>query len=395
VEERRRLRRRADSATVAGDQLLLYRPSGAIARIAVVVDQLDDAGLRTPLVEDVLDAFPNAELHAVDDRRATAAPVAGQVPAVWRASASRPRRTWGRRRVEAEPRGELGDYDLVLRLGDRRSRGFVAGTDALDLAYILDLADADADAAAPRLGPGLRDRCAMQSADRVWCGTRRLLATLRRRWNVDAELLYPPAELPAAAAPPGSPRAVLAVADGVSPAWNARLDTLARWRDDLEVVKLGAPPPRRNVGRSRIEPATPLRFAELVGRAVAVVMPPGDVFDPRAVWAAAAGVPVVTPIGSAHAETVDGLERRQPTGVLLDEPTDTALADGVAFVERHPMLFERERLRRHAERWSRHRFRQTLKALVFDSWCAHVASETTPEGRVAGAAVERAGTPAL
>jgi len=113
------------------------------------------------------------------------------------------------------------------------------------------------------------------------------------------------------------------------------------------------------------------------------------------VWAAAAGVPVVTPIGSAHAETVDGLERRQPTGVLLDEPTDTALADGVAFVERHPMLFERERLRRHAERWSRHRFRQTLKALVFDSWCAHVASETTPEGRVAGAAVERAGTPAL
>lgn len=393
MEECRRLRRRADSATVAGEELLLYRPSGAIARIAVVVDQLDDDGLRTPLVEDVLDALPNAELHAVDDRRATAATVVGQMPVVWRASASRPRRSWGRRRVEAEPRGELDDYDLVLRLGDHRSRGFVAPTDALDLAYILDLAEPDA--GAPRRGPDLRDRCAMQSADRVWCGTRRLLATLRRRWNVEAELLYPPAELPAAAAPTGPRRVVLAVADGVSPAWNARLDSLARWRDDLDVVKLGAPPPRRKVGRGRIEPATPLRFAELVGGAVAVVMPPGDVFDPRAVWAAAAGVPVITPINSAHAETVDGLERRDPTGVLLDEPTDTALADGVTFVERHPTLFERERLRRHAERWSRHRFRQTLKALVLDRWCAHVATEPAPEAHVAGAAVEWAGTPAL
>jgi hypothetical protein len=395
VEERRRLRRRADSATVAGDQLLLYRPEGTIARIAVVVDQLDDAGLRTPLVEDVLAAFPHAELHAVTDLRAAPSPIAERAPVVWNASSTRPRRSWRRRRVEPEPSGELGDYDLVLRLGDRRSRGFVARTDALDLTYILDLADPDGDGGAPRLGSGLRDRCAMRSADRVWCGTRRLLATLRRRWKVDAELLYPPAETPADVAAAGPRRVVLAVADGVSPAWNARLDTLARWRDDLDVVKLGGSRPRRDPGRCRIEPATPSRFAELVGRAVAVVMPPGDVFDPRAVWAAAAGVPVVTPISSAHAETVHGLERREPTGVLLDDSTDTALADGVAFVERHPTLFERERLRRHAERWSRHRFRQTLKALVLDAWCGHVADRTASEGHVAGTAVERAGTPAL
>jgi glycosyltransferase involved in cell wall biosynthesis len=225
----------------------------------------------------------------------------------------------------------------------------------------------------------------MQSADRVWCGTRRPLATLRRRWNVEAGLLYPPAELAGVGAPAGPRRLVLAAADAITPSWNARLDTLARWRPDLELVKHGAPAVRRRPG-SRIEPASPARFAELLPRALAVVLPPGDGFDPRAVWAAAAGVPVIAPATSAAAETVDGLETRHPTGVRLDEPTDTALADGVAFVERHPAMFAAERLRAHATRWSRTRFRQTLKALVFEAWCAHLAAD----GDAAPAAVETA-----
>jgi glycosyltransferase involved in cell wall biosynthesis len=103
-------------------------------------------------------------------------------------------------------------------------------------------------------------------------------------------------------------------------------------------------------------------------------MPPGDAFDPRAVWAAAAGVPVITPMSSAAAETVEGLERREPTGVLLDEPTDSAIADGVAFIERHPELFDAERLRAHAGRWSHLRFVRNLKSLVLDAWCGHVAA---------------------
>jgi len=377
VEERRRLRRRADSATVAGDQLRLYRPTGELARIAVVVDQLDDAGLRTPLVEDVLAAFPFGELHAAADRRAAPGAVAQRAPVVWNTRAPRPRGLWRRRRaVPATP--DLGDYDLVLRLGDRRSRGFLARTDALDLTFILGLHDGDDAAREPSLGAGLRDRCAMQSADRVWCGSRRLLATLRRRWNVEARLLYPPGELAGVGAPAEPRRLVLAAADGITPAWNARLDTLARWRPDLEVVKHGAPAGRRRPA-SRIEPASPARFAELLPHTLAVVMPPGDGFDPRAVWAAAAGVPVIAPVSSAAAETVLGLETRHPTGVLLDQPTDTALADGVAFVERHPAMFPAERLRAHAARWSRTRFRQTLKALVLEAWCAHLAAASDAE----------------
>jgi len=385
VEERRRLRRRADSATVAGDQLLLYRPTGEIARIAVVVDQLDDTGLRTPLVEDVLAAFPHGELHVVTDRRSAPGAIAHRAPVVWHPRTSRPRGLWRRRREVTRP-PDLGEYDLVLRLGDRRSRGFLARADALDLTFILGLDDADDEAHERTLGAGLRDRCAMQSADLVWCSTRRLLATLRRRWNVEAQLLYPPAELDGVPAPTGARRLVVAAADAITPAWHARLDTLARWRPDLEVVKHGLPEGRARRGRggARTEPGSPARFAELLPQALAVVMPPGDVFDPRAVWAAGAGVPVITPVSSAAAETVDGLEQRHPTGVLLDEPTDTALADGVAFVERHPGLFAPERLVAHAARWSHTRFRQTLKALVLDAWCAHVAAscDVEPEAGV-------------
>jgi hypothetical protein len=392
VEERRRLRRRADSATVAGDHLLLYRATGELARIAVVVDQLDDAGLRTPLVEDVLAAFPYGELHVATDRRTERAAVAGRPAVVWNEPAQASRGRWRRHRRETAPLPDLGHYDLVLRLGDRRSRGFLARTDALDLTYILDLGEGEGDDRDPVLAAGLRDRCAMQSADLVWCGTRRLMATLRRRWHVDAELLYPPAELAAAAAPDAPRRLVLAATDGISPAWNARLDTLARWRGgDLEVVKHGTPTRGRRQGRARLEPASPTRFAELLPHALAVVMPPGDVFDPRAVWAAAAGVPVIALSGSAHGEIVAGLEQRHPTGVLLDEPTDTALADAVAFIERHPEMFAPERLRAHAERWSHTRFRKTLKALVLDAWCVHVAATAGP-AEVPPAAVEAVDT---
>lgn len=378
MEEPVRSRRRADSATVAGDRLLLYRSSGEIARIAVVVDQLDDAGHRTPLIEDVLSAFPHGELHAAEDRRAVAGPVAGRTPTVWAPPAARARRPWSRRRASEPAAPDLGDYDVVLRIGDRRSRSFFAHPDALDLSYILAVDAADTIDGRGRIGAGLRDRCAMQSADLVWCASRRLLATLRRRWSVDAQLLYPPAELARPLARAGRRRLVIAAADGIAPAWNARLDALARWRPDLDVVKHGAPSERRRRGGPAVVPATIERFRELVADAVAVVLPPGDTFDPRAVWAAAAGVPVVTPLGGAAAELVEGLECRAPTGVLLEEASDGALADGIGFVRRHGELFEPERLRRHAQRWSRTRFRQTLKSLVLDAWCAHLATEVPP-----------------
>lgn len=388
MEERRRLRRRADSATVAGDRLLLYRPSGEIARIAVVVDQLDDGGRRTPLVEDVLSAFPHAELHVADDRRALWAPVGGRTPVVWARPTARGRGFWPRRRRVEPAAPDLGDYDLVLRIGDRRSRSFLAHPDALDLSYILAVEPDDAIDGRRRIGESLRDRCAMQSADLVWCGTRRLLATLRRRWGVDAQLLYPPAELVPAPPQGDRRRVVLAAADDISPMWNARLDTLARWRADLDVVKHGEPSPRRPRRGAAAVPATVERFRDLVAEAVAVVLPAVETFDPRAVWAAQAGVPVVTPMAGAAAELIDGLERRAPTGVLLEEATDVALADGIGFVQRHRHLFEPERLRAHAQRWSHGRFRQTLKSLVLDAWCAHVA---TAAGSIDGGAapVER------
>ncbi|MFP4270970.1 MAG: hypothetical protein ACLFTL_10445 [Alphaproteobacteria bacterium] len=375
MEERRWLRRRADSATVAGDQLRLYRPTGEIARIAVVVDQLDDAGLRTPLVEDVLAAFPYGELHAATDRRAAPGAVAHRTPVVWNPRARRCG-LWRRRTAPATP--DLGDYDVVLRLGDRRARGFLAHPDALDLTFILGLDDGDDATREPTLGAALRDRCAVQSADRVWCATQRLVATLKRRWNVEAQLLYPPVELAELGPSARRGHLVLAAADAITPSWNARLDALARWRVDLEIVKHGGPAVRRRRG-GRSGPASPARFAELLPHALAVVLPRGDGFEPRAVWAAAAGVPVITPVNGAAAETVAGLTQRHPTGVLLDEPTDTALADAIAFVERHAALFTPERLSAHAKRWSRPRFRQTLKRLVLEAWCEHVTASADAE----------------
>lgn len=367
-------RRRADSPTVAGNQLLLYRAGGEIARIAVVVDQLDDLGLRTPLVEDVLSAFPHGELHVTVDRRARSqTPVAGRVPVVWDRAAPRKRSFFGRR-LPSAPAPTLGAYDVMLRIGDRRSRGFQARTEALDLTYILALENGgnDETGAAQRFGPSLQERSALQSADVVWCSSRRLMATLRRRWHVDANLLYPPAELHGAEALPYGRQRLVAVADGISPAWQARLGALARYRPDLDIILHGTPDARGRDRRWTVVPPSPEDFRALLPEARAVIMPPSDLFDPRVIWAQEAGVPVIAPTRSAAAETIDGLERRDPTGLLLEDLTDEALLDAVSFIEHHDELFRPERLQENAARWSRQRFRGTLKSLVFDAWCKHL-----------------------
>jgi hypothetical protein len=353
---------------------LLYRPSGKLARVSVVVDQLDDFGMRVPLIEDVLAAFPYAELHVIEDRRATPGPVAGATPTVWAGPPAPSRAFWRRPRPAPPPTPELGDYDVILRMGDRRSRGFFAPAEALDLTYILAIDEEHAPAGGRKLAKSLRDRCAMHAADIVWCSSRRLLATLRRRWGVDAHLLYPPGELGTVGGATGERRLVVAVGDGIPPGWAARLDTVARWRHDLDFVHHGAPRGSRRSPRVHVVEPTPERFRALLSNALAVVLPPGELFDPRAVWAAEAGVPVIAPISSASAEVVEGLERRDPTGVLLEESTETALADALAFVQQHSALFDPDRLRTHAARWSHARFRQTLKSLVLDGWCNHVAA---------------------
>ncbi len=367
-------RRRADSPTAAGEQLVLYHMSGEAARVAVVVDELDDEGRRTPVIEDVLSALPNADVHITADRRSRAnTPVGGSLPTVWSTVADN-RRGWFRRGPLRPATPSLGAYDIVFRIGDRRSRGFQARTDALDLTYILDLEGTSNDetGAARRLGPSLQERCALSSADVVWCGSRRLLATLRQRWQVDANLLYPAAELHGAIAIPGPRRRLLVAGDGISASWQTRLAVLLRLRPDLELICHGTPDPRGRCRGWTTLPPTPENFRKLLPEALAVVMPPSDVFDPRAVWAQEAGVPVIAPMRSAAAETVDGLERRAPTGVLLEEFTDTALADAVAFIENQARLFEAQHLQANARRWSRDRFRATLRSLVFDAWCSHL-----------------------
>lgn len=364
-------RRRADSPLVAGSELMLQHPSGAIARIAVVIDQLDDDGYRTPLVEDVLAAFPHGEVHVVDDRRARpGAAIAGRIPTCHAVATPR-RRLFRRPPTDADAAPRLDDVDVVLRIGDRRVRGFTTAADTLDLTYILAL-DGSEEPGSKRLGPSLRDRCALHSSDVVWCASHSLMRILRQRWNVEANMLYPPAHLAAAPTRPGAKTLVVAVDGDHGPGWTARLATLARVRRDLTVVAHGGAADRRSRHIVRSEPSAE-RFRELLPEALAVIMPPGDTFDPRSVWAQDAGVPVIAPLRGAAGETVEGLERRAPTGMLLDELTDDALLDAVGFIEHHRELFRAETLKRQAARWSPERFRGTLKSLVLDAWCRHVA----------------------
>ncbi|MFW5833010.1 MAG: hypothetical protein ACOCYE_02790 [Pseudomonadota bacterium] len=280
---------------------------------------------------------------------------------------------------------------MVLRIGDRRTRGFRIGHDSLDLAYILGLDDDAEEGKA--LGAIYRDRCALQAADVVWAGSRRLMAALRRRWSVEAQLLYPPAEPPVPVAPAQREQRVIALVDGASPNWLHRLECLARFRSDLEVATYGVPALVERRRRARLErhrEADPAKFLADVERALALLVPPGDVFEPRVLWAQAAGIPVIVQAQSAAAEVIQGLEHREPTGLVLEDTSEDALLDAVAYVENHPGSWPAERLMAEALRWSRPRFRRTLKSLIFDAWCAHLASAVSQAGSPDGSGDEPA-----
>ncbi|MEO1091579.1 MAG: hypothetical protein AAFX81_13170 [Pseudomonadota bacterium] len=377
------LRRRADGVIVAGDHLLLFGQTGQPARIATVIDQLDDAGHRLPLLEDVVSAFPHVELFTIDDRRREPGrPVAGRpVTVLARPPEPQKRSLFGLgRRPSLQPqlRRWEADQDVVLRIGDRRARRPRVSADSLELSYILGLDDErqQDDETAASLGSRFRDRCALAEADVVWCGSRRLMGALRRRWNVDASLLYPPAELSIPIAPAAAKSVVIALIDAASPNWLHRLDVLAKARGDLSVVVHGEPAkpwtPRRNRITQLQDSAEAFQLA--LGRTVAVLAPAGDAFDPRIVWAQAAGVPVIAAQRSVGAELVLGLEQRAPTGIVLEDDGDDALIDAVGFIARRPDLWPTARLVQHGRRWARARFRQTLKSHVLDAWCVHNAA---------------------
>src|SRR5690606_19042116 len=105
----------------------------------------------------------------------------------------------------------------------------------------------------------------------------------------------------------------------------------------------------------------------LLSGARALLLPGEEDFGITPVEAMAAGTPVIA-LGSGGAlETVVDLRSpgsREPTGVLVDEPTAEAFADAVRLLESHAKDLDPWALRRHAETFSTEVFRTRMVGAI-------------------------------
>jgi glycosyltransferase involved in cell wall biosynthesis len=99
-------------------------------------------------------------------------------------------------------------------------------------------------------------------------------------------------------------------------------------------------------------------------RARAVLLPGEEDFGIVPVEAQACGTPVVAFARGGALETV----RDQETGVLFDSPTADSLAQALARLASQP--FDRVRLRCHAERFSRNRHAEAMRAVIDETLAA-------------------------
>ncbi len=88
------------------------------------------------------------------------------------------------------------------------------------------------------------------------------------------------------------------------------------------------------------------------------------------VEAQACGTPVIAYSRGGAAETV--VDR--VTGIHFHRQDKAAIIEAVAEFERHPDLFERETIRKHALKFSAERFKTEVRDFVRDRWREHLAS---------------------
>ena len=62
------------------------------------------------------------------------------------------------------------------------------------------------------------------------------------------------------------------------------------------------------------------------------------------------------------------------TGIHFHRQDKAAIIEAVAEFERHPDLFERETIRKHALKFSAERFKTEVRDFVRDRWREHLAS---------------------
>jgi glycosyltransferase involved in cell wall biosynthesis len=214
------------------------------------------------------------------------------------------------------------------------------------------------------------DRAASARVDRFVAISHHIAARIRRCYDRDSTVIYPPVDEPppTVARPRGN--AYVTVSQLVP---YKRVDLLVeafRMLPDRELRVIGEGPER-----ARIEARAPrnVRFLgrvasderdRVVADARAFVFAAQEDFGIAPLEAQALGVPVIAYAGGAATETIRNLDTDTPTGVLFDAQSAPAIVDAVRRFEQHEARIAPDACRENARRFAPERFRRELSEYV-------------------------------
>lgn len=363
-------------------------------KIALVHDWLTGMRGGEKVLEGLCELFPDADIHTLLHRRGSVSPVIERHRirtsfVQWLPGADRHYRWYLPLFPAAVEQFDLDGYDLVISSSHCVAKGAIAPGRARHLCYCHSPMRYAWDQFDAYFGPEqvgrLASRCLYRPVlarlarwdaatsdrvDRFIANSRHVAGRIRRHYNREAAIVYPPVDT-AFYHPADRPveRRFLVVS-ALVPYKRIDLAIEACRRVGAPLRIVGDGPERGRLERlagGRVEFTGWIGDEELreeYRRALAVIMPGEEDFGIVPVEAQACGRPVVAlGRGGALETVVDG-----ETGVLVDRPDAGALA--AALERAASMTFDTARIRRHAERFSRDRHLQQMRAIIDETMAA-------------------------
>jgi glycosyltransferase involved in cell wall biosynthesis len=215
------------------------------------------------------------------------------------------------------------------------------------------------------------DRATSGRVDRYLTNSQHVAGRIRRYYNREATVVYPPVDTdffhPDAAltAVPGDGRYALVVSALVPyKRLDLAIDACRLAGVPLKIVGTGPERSRLQGGAEWLGRLTDEQVRELYRHAALVLLPGEEDFGIVPLEAQACGCPVVALARGGAVETIIDEE----TGMLVGDQTGEAFAS--AITRAMHTTFDRARIRRHAERFSRARFGDQIEALVAETVAA-------------------------
>jgi glycosyltransferase involved in cell wall biosynthesis len=219
------------------------------------------------------------------------------------------------------------------------------------------------------------DRDTAGRPDRYLTNSQYVASRIGRYYNREAKVVYPPVDTDFFT-PDGAPAEPFAViVSALAPYKRLEVAIAACEQAEIPLKIVGDGPERRALERVASKDTEFLGrvsnevVRDLYRRAAMTLLPGEEDFGIVPLEAQACGRPVVALARGGALETVVPGE----TGILVDEPSPEAFAGGIR--QAMNTAFDRQAIRRHAERFGRRRFGDEIEAAVREACGADSAAE--------------------